>query len=382
MKKDKEQIKKEAEQKEKYLKGIFENFLIDIKESFKQFNFSNLDKNAQNVYFDVKTFIRMPAAYIAEYNTIMLGPSLDDGYTESEKKHAIYHELVHMATTKRKGMLKPKTGFGFIAGMVVAKRVAITEGMTEYITEKITGSEIDIAYLFEKRCAKSLHEIFGDDIIQDFLNADEKSLYMHGEKYGISQKEIKELFNNIDKSLMWRNNSIIDLRDGKKIKNQNQYIYEVEQKLIDFATRVGLENGESKEEILERIDRITANFIKPNLEFNIEDENEEKFLSAYSQDLNKPFEYSAQIKEQIISDKLVSSSQLVTNKSSLKDKIKLMFKIKDNRENVSLPESVIEDKEPFISELKSLSNTNGMCIENTEEKSPKKIVQEREHYGE
>lgn len=372
MKKEREQLKVENEQKETYLKTTLEEFLLDIKEKFGKFDLSNMEKNASKIQFDVETKIQNPVTYVAEANYIILGSKLDNRYTESERKHAIYHELVHMSTTKKAGSTNSKTGFGFVLGMAISKRVAITEGITEYITEKITGNEIDIAYLFEKRCSKSLHEIFGDDLIQNFFNADEKNLYKHVEKYGIFKKELKELFNDMDKSLMWRNNSLVDLRKNKKIKNNNQYISNIEEKLVNITARVCLEKGISKEETLEKIDKVTQCFITPNLNFNIEEPREEAFLSEHSGNLDKPFEYAEKIKEDILLGKIVSSSQLITSKNSLLDKLVNKLKIKNSVESVLLPESIKENglsektTENFLNELESMKNTDNIGIENKE----------------
>lgn len=381
MKKDKEKIKAENKQKEEYIKSIFNQFLIDAREKFGNFDLSNMDKNAEKIYFDVETKIQTPARYVSDYNAVILGQNLDDTYTEAEKQHAIYHELVHMTTTKKAGGFNPKTGFGFIAGQAIAKRVAITEGMTEYMTERITGNEIDIAYLFEKRCAKSLCVIFGDDIIQDFLNADEKSLYNRAEEYGIAKKEMKELFNNMDKSILWRNNSIINLRKGNQIKKKNKYVSDIEQKLINIAARVSLSRGMSKEEVIQNIDKVSQNFIQPNLKFDINDVNEENFLSEYCESIDEAFEYSKKAKEDILTDKITSASQLTTSNNNFKDKIKTLFKLKKDSANIALPSSMSEKtvdnmaKEVFLSELENLKNTDDIVVENIKEKEQKEISQ-------
>lgn len=384
MRKDKEKIREEKRTKEEYLKKIFDKFLIDVKETFNQFDLSNLNKNAEKIYFDVETKIQTPAAYIAETNSVILGQKLDDKYTEDERKHAIYHELVHMTTTKKARSFNPKTGFSFIAGAAIAKRVAITEGMTEYMTERITGNEIDIAYLFEKRCAKSLCMIFGDDVIQDFLNADEKSLYKRAHEYGIPKSEIKEVFNSIDKSLMWRNNSVVDFIDGKQIKKKNKYISDIEQKLVNMAVRVSLEKGESKEETAEKIDKISQNFIQSGLEVDINDKKEENFLSQYSEKLNEPFEYAKKIKEEILNGKIVSANELVTKKSSIKDKMISIIKIKRGNEKTALPSSndknmkEQETKESFIAELEGLKNSANIDMVNEKDSDKKEIEREEE----
>jgi len=357
MKKSKEKIKSQSKEKEKYLKNIFEQFLVDARAKFSTFDLTNMDKNGKTIHFDVETKIETPARYLSDYNAVILGEKLDDRYTENERKHAVYHELVHMASTKNSKILNSKTGFGFIYPPFIAKRIAITEGLTEYITEEITGNEIDISYVFEKRCAKSLCMIFGDDIIQDFFNADEKNLYKDIGKYGISKKEMKELFAEMDKSLMWRNNSALKIRKGKQIEEKNKYICSIEQELVNMAVRVSMEKGESKEDILEKIDRLTQNFIKPNLKFNIGDKKEENFLSEYSEDIDKPFEYATKMKEEILGGNIKYTTELISDK--------------EKNESTYYE----KDKTEFIAQLENLKNTNTIDIKKVNKEKQKQIEQ-------
>ena len=316
-----------------------EIFINCMTEKFSRFDLSNMKKNAPNISIYEFDSMQSPAKYISDCNDFVYSIKniQSYGFSDDELRHMNFHELMHMSSTKRSGniLTTAKTGWG-AGSTFFPKQFAITEGMTDYLAEVATGKKVDVGYLFEKRCAQSICEIFGDDAIQSFLNANPNELFKHAESKGIKRKEISQLFKKMDKSLMWR----LSLDKDKIPKEKNNFIYQIEKDLIDLAVKVSINKGDTNEQTAEKITKIQSGFIPAGLKYENR-QNEEAFISNYSQDLEKAFEYAEQQKEKLISFKRGVSQKTYNDK------------IKDFRENLEYKTNIIE-------ELKKDSITNIM----------------------
>ena len=139
---------------------------------FNMFNLNNMNKNIKSLTIETITGedISSPAKYIPEGNLIVSKQDLRKYKLSSEDfRHMISHEFIHMASTlKPTAFWGTKVGLSKGSGMFV-KNIALNEGVTDYLTETICEKESSIGYIFEKKCAKSLHMILGDEFLQAFL---------------------------------------------------------------------------------------------------------------------------------------------------------------------------------------------------------------------
>lgn len=318
---------------EKFINDLGQN----MRTHFKDFDLKNMEKNLKGIEFGTHGEQPMvPAFYGPEYNMISIKEDISKfNYTEEELKYMISHEFSHMASTRNaKSMFGLRSGLQRGGGFFM-KNVAITEGLTEYVTREVTGLNIDMAYTFERKCAEALITILGDEFLQSYFDADSKSLYKYTNSLGISKKEMNELFDDMDNSLLWRNKSIKDMNNNIMPSKNNEYISNIEKKLVDIAARVGLRRNNDKESIANMIHDIQKQFIPLNLEFSKEDGNEEQFLSKYSNGLEDAFLYAKKMEDDIREGRITSEEQIMPKKKSF---------FKRKQETLSLHSAPNQDK--------------------------------------
>lgn len=299
---------------EKFIKEMAQNMKIE----FKDFELKNMEINLQGLELGTHgEHPNIPAFYGPEYNMISIKEDIAElNYTEDELKYIIIHEFSHMASTRNaKSMFNIKSGLQRGSGFFM-KNIAITEGLTEYATRKVTGLNIDMAYTFERKCAEALITILGDEFLQSYFDADCKSLYKYTNSLGISKKEMNQLFDEMDKSLLWRNKSVMDMRNNVMPNKNNEHIFNIEKKLVDIAVRVGFRRKYDKDSIANMIADIQKQFIPSNLEFSNENGNEEQFLSKYSNGLEDAFLYAKKIEEDIRTGRITTEQQIMPKKKS------------------------------------------------------------------
>lgn len=307
-----------------------------MRKKFSNLNLENMENNIKSLEVSIKNRIFLPTSYFPEGNVMVVKEDLTEyEFLEKDFKHMISHEFCHMATTTNPtAFLGTKSGFIKGYGRFT-KNIAITEGMTDYLTEEIMGEKSQIAYIFEKKCARSLRMIFGDNFLQSFLDADLKSLYQKTETLGISKREINELFGDMDKSLIWRNECNCNLEDNKLPQKNNQYISNIEKRLINIAARVGLKRNDNKDNIANLIGDIQKEFVPVGLKFSIENKKEEEFLSSYSAGLEDAFLYARKMEDDIRAGRITSEEQIMPKKKSF---------FKRKQETMSLPSGPNEDR--------------------------------------
>lgn len=318
---------------EKFINDMGQNMRI----KFKDFDLKNMEINLNGLEFGTHgEHPRVPAFYGPEYNMISIREDISEwNYTEEELKYIITHEFSHVASTRNaKSMFGIRSGLQRGSGFFM-KNIAITEGLTEYVTRKVTGINIEIAYTFERNCAEALITILGDEFLQTYFDADCKSLYKYTNSLGISKKEMNDLFDEIDKSLLWRNKGIYSLSKNKNPKNNNQYISNIEKKLINIAARVGFKKNNDKESIANMIADIQKQFIPFDLEFSKEICSEEQFLSKYSDGLEDAFLYAKKMEKDIRAERITSEQDIIPDKKSF---------FKRKQEALSLPSGPNQDR--------------------------------------
>ena len=319
-----------------FFAGEKDNFVKCMMKEFSEYNLSNMERNAQNIKFSEYDSIQAPAKYIGECNEIAYSIKNIENYefSEDELRYMVFHELIHMSSTKTVGKILsiPKTGWG-AGSAFFQKRFAITEGMTDYLAEVAAGKRFDIGYFFEKRCAESICEIFGHDAIQSFLNADTKELIEHAKSLGVDKKEILQLFDKMDKSLIWRYKYT-----KEEPKEKNAQIYQIEKELIDILIKTSIIKGDTNEQIASKISKIQSRFI-PGEQKEEYISKEEEFLSKHSENLSKAFEYAERQKNKFLSmqksdETIRDDSQNEHFKESLKDKIKTIQEQDKDNDNI------------------------------------------------
>lgn len=330
---------------------------------FGDFDLKNMNKNLEGLEFEMHgEHPNIPAFYGPEYNLISIKKDLSEfNLSDKELKYMITHEFSHMSSTRNaKSFFKILSGLQRGSGFFT-KNIAITEGLTEYVTRKTTGLEIDIAYVFERKCAESLMTIFGNVFLQSYFDADCKSLYKHAKSLGISKKEMNELFDEMDKSLSWRNTSIKENRNNKMPSKNNKCIFNIEKKLVDMAARVGLRRNDDKESISNMINNIQKQFIPPNLEFSDENGKEEEFLSKYSSRLEEAFLYAKKMEEDIRVGRITSEEQIMPTRKTL---------FRSKKHKLVLPSSTYKKEtnkaNEWISNLKAKTNAKNNLNENNQ----------------
>jgi len=318
---------------EKFINDMGQN----MRTHFKYFDLKNMEINLNTLEYGTHgEHPKVPAFYGPEYNMISIKEDITElNYTEDELKYIIIHEFSHMASTRNaKSMFGIRSGLQRGSGFFM-KNIAITEGLTEHVTREATRIKIDMAYTFERKCAEALIIIFGDEFLQSYFDADCKSLYNYTKSLGISKKEMNELFDDMDKSLLWRNKSIKDMNNNIMPIKNNQYIYNIEKKIVDIAARVGFRRNNDKESIANMIADIQKQFIPSNLEFSNENGNEEQFLSKYSNGLEDAFLYAEKMEEDIRTGRITSEEQIMPKKKSY---------FKRKQETLSLPSGPNQDR--------------------------------------
>ena len=130
----------------------------------------------------------------------------------------------------------------------------------------------------------------------------------------------------MDKSLTWRNKCINELIHKNNLPNiNNQYISNIEMKLINIAAIVGLKRQDHKEDIAKLISNIQKQFIPAGLNFSMDNRKAEEFLSKYSDGLEDAFLYAKKMEDDIREGRITSEQQIMPiKKSFFKTKSKIL----------------------------------------------------------
>lgn len=168
----------------------FTSTLINLKHcDFKNFNNNILNLNIIEKYSKIKGFLNY-GTYFAEDNKIEL-------YNKNFEK-IIYHELLHMASTKKINNKLILTGFCIIDFKSYKKYgVFLNEGYTEYLNLKyFNNAEV---YKTQVGFIKQLEKIIGEELMQQmYFNADLKGLINELIKYKNTKEEVLEFIINTD----------------------------------------------------------------------------------------------------------------------------------------------------------------------------------------
>lgn len=179
--------------KEKF-KYYLNTFVSNSQNYLKHCNFDNFNTNIKELkiiekYYTTKGFLTF-ASYFTKDNKIEL-------YNKNFSRN-IYHELLHMASTKKINDKLILTGFSIIDFTKLKKYgIFINEGYTEYLSEKyFYGGNV---YKTQIGFIKQIEKIVGEkQMEQMYLKADLKGLINELIKYQNTKEDVLEFILNTD----------------------------------------------------------------------------------------------------------------------------------------------------------------------------------------
>lgn len=191
-------INKNFIKENKKIKGKFKEYLNIftniLNEDLKNCNFNNFNNNIKELnilekYSEYKGFIKY-ASYYTKDNKIEI--------YNKKIEQSIFHELLHMASTKQINNKLILSGFSIIDFKSLKKYgVFLNEGYTEYLNSKYFG--IANTYKTQIEFLKMIEKIIGGDLMQQmYFNADLKGLINELLKYNNTKKEVLEFILNTD----------------------------------------------------------------------------------------------------------------------------------------------------------------------------------------
>lgn len=215
-------------------------FIFTIKSNFRKEDLDNFRKNIRSlqvygVYFQLGDFAPNFefGTFLGRYD--MLANSVTIDLRRDREKSSIYHELLHMASTRR-DRIRIASGFHYYKTDKVSYGRGLNEGYTELLTQRyFYNKDYDLslyqnAYIY----ASLLERIVGKEKMESlYLNADINGLVHELEKYD-SYDNILHFINELD----YINHSQGIVIDTQRLKNISHF-------LIQSYMRKKLVNGES-----------------------------------------------------------------------------------------------------------------------------------------
>ena len=164
-------------------------FAMVLKSNFKKEDLENFRKNMRTlqvygVYFQLGDF-----GLHFNYNTFMgrydvLKNAVAIDLSKDKEKSSIYHELFHMASTRR-GMILTGSGFHYHKTDKVSYGRGLNEGYTDLLTQRyFYNKDYEVYYESELIYASLLERIIGKEKMESlYLNGDLNGLIHELEKY-------------------------------------------------------------------------------------------------------------------------------------------------------------------------------------------------------
>jgi len=220
-------------------KDEINHFITVLKTNFNREDLENLRKNIRSlsvygVYFQLSDFgIRFDyGSFLGRYDILKNEIAID--LSRDKEKSSIYHELFHMASTRR-GNIATGSGFKYYKTDKVSYGRGINEGYTDILTQRyFYNKNYEIIYKNEYIYALLLERIVGKDKMESlYLKGNLNGLIHELEKYD-SLDNIYHFIKEID--LIKRSDgTLIDLT---RLQNISHF-------LIQTYMRKKLVNGES-----------------------------------------------------------------------------------------------------------------------------------------
>ena len=182
-----EKLKNESMQKD--FSDEINNFITVLKSNFSAEDLVNFKKNIRSLSVYGVRFQISDLGYVPDYGTFlgrydMLTNRIAIDLSKDKEKRSIYHELFHMASTKR-GNILTNCGFRYYKNDKVSYGRGLNEGYTDILTQRyFYNKDYEIMYDNEYIYALLLERIIGKDKMESFyLRGDLNGLISELEKY-------------------------------------------------------------------------------------------------------------------------------------------------------------------------------------------------------